>query len=138
MGCTIILSLACASHTRTAVTPPARIVLERSGCYGNCPAYQVAITDDGSVKFAGHRFAVKHARDHITPEAARALLARFEDANFAAVDTGYEQGGSRCGGFMFDVDGATLTVERATGSHRVSFYNGCMGIDTSSAKELSK
>lgn len=138
VACTVFLSFACVSRARTTAMPPDRIVLERSGCFGNCPAYRVVITNDGTVKFEGHRFAVKHANDHITSLAARALLARFEVPKFAAIDTGYTQGGSRCGGFLFDVDGATLTVERATGSHRVEFYNGCMGTDTSLAKDLSK
>lgn len=138
LAVTVMFSLACASGNRAAEMPPTRIVLERSGCYGNCPAYRVTITIDGTVKFEGLRFAVKHASDHIAPEVARALLARIEDAGFATIDTGYTQGGSQCGGFAFDVDGATLTIEGPTGSHRVAFYNGCMGTDTSSAKDLSK
>lgn len=137
MRCALVFSVACAPGPRASAVPPERIVLERSGCFGNCPAYRVVLSADGTVTFEGRRFAVRHASDHITPQAVRALLARFEDANFAAIDTGYTQGGSRCGGFVWDVDGAALTVERATGSHRVAFYNGCMGTDTSHAKLLA-
>jgi hypothetical protein len=60
------------------------IRLERTRCYGTCPAYSVEIHGDGSVVYEGH-FYVEATGVHTTnvsPAAVRALVGKFRRADF--------------------------------------------------------
>ena len=61
-----------------------KIVLERSVCYGFCPAYRVEIDGDGSVIFDGGSSVAAKGRqtDTVSRVAVRALYARFRQAQF--------------------------------------------------------
>jgi hypothetical protein len=67
------------------------IKLSRSGCYGTCPSYTVAIHGDGKIEFhGGHYVAIPG--DHqaqIAPEAVARLLERFRAADFFAFKDKY-------------------------------------------------
>jgi hypothetical protein len=58
--------------------------LERGPCFGRCPIYNVEIRGDGSVAYEGVNFvaATGEQTRQIAPEAVRALVARFEAADF--------------------------------------------------------
>lgn len=60
------------------------IRLERTPCYGWCPAYSVEITADGSVTWFGrHYVEAKGGRSaQVPPEKVRALYAAFVKADF--------------------------------------------------------
>ena len=73
---------------------PIRIQLERTACFGTCPAYRVEIREDGTVTYAG--------RDHvrvsgertwtIDPEAVRGLAREMERAGFFEMKDSYTGG----------------------------------------------
>src|SRR5690349_2107641 len=77
------------------------ITLERSVCFGSCPAYKVTVYGDGRVQFtadknpfgtasaAYEQFAYSEGvllrgsyEDHVAPEAVAALIKRFQAADF--------------------------------------------------------
>jgi len=69
----------------------ASIILERSGCYGNCPAYRIKLKGDGSATYSGyssvlitgvHRFRVPRAD-------IRELFERLRAANFCSLNDKY-------------------------------------------------
>src|SRR5262252_8625610 len=55
------------------------ISLERTHCYGNCPAYTVTIHGDGRVEYAGKEYVkVKEARSgQIDAAAIKVLASQF-------------------------------------------------------------
>jgi hypothetical protein len=58
------------------------ITLERSACYGRCPAYGVRIFPDGRVDFRGQYWVcTRTAQATLTPEALKALNAAVAKAN---------------------------------------------------------
>lgn len=61
-----------------------RISLQRTMCYGTCPAYTVTIAGDGTVTWhGGHYVRVGgDATGHIAPEKVRELFERFRKAEF--------------------------------------------------------
>ena len=61
-----------------------KILLERSICYGTCPAYRVEIDGDGSVVFEGGSNVAVQGRqtDHVGGDAVHDLYARFRQADF--------------------------------------------------------
>jgi hypothetical protein len=58
--------------------------LERTMCFGTCPAYRVTVRGDGTVLFDGEPnvYLPGHHTAHIAPEAVTELLEAFRAANF--------------------------------------------------------
>lgn len=102
-----------------------RIVLERIGCYGNCPGYRVTVSADGKIRFEGTLFSAKHGRKQVAPTEFQSLLQQFLDLQFTTMDSDYTQTGPHCGMFATDMPGFVLTVEGKSIIHRVRVYNGC-------------
>ena len=83
------------------------IMLERSGCFGSCPAYQVTIRGDGRVRFSSEQDGFERAQDvhrtfmgnsllwpgvhetRIDPGAVADLVARFRAAHFMGLRDEY-------------------------------------------------
>jgi hypothetical protein len=70
------------------------IRLSRSGCFGSCPGYSVAIHGDGTVSYKGSWYVSIEGQHtaHVSPDSARQLLDRFRDANFFALKDEYSAG----------------------------------------------
>ena len=68
-----------------------RITLERASCYGPCPDYRVELWGNGDAVYSG-RFNVALAGSHhwhVDPQAVRALVTRFREADFLSLDDKY-------------------------------------------------
>jgi uncharacterized protein DUF6438 len=66
------------------------ITLERTGCYGTCPSYTVAVSTDGIV-FDGREFVAIHGKHTDTADAdeVRRLAKKFVSADFYSMDDRY-------------------------------------------------
>jgi hypothetical protein len=108
------------------VAPPAltetskvAITLERSGCYGTCPAYAVTVATDG-ITFDGKYYVVaagKHS-DTADPEAVRKLAKQFIAADFYSMDRSYRASVTDNPTYVLsiDIDGHQQSVEDYVGS----------------------
>lgn len=69
------------------------ITLDRTGCYGTCPGYKVALGTEGIV-FEGGYYVVAAGRhtDRADPDAVRALAKRFVATDFYSMDEEYVAG----------------------------------------------
>jgi ankyrin repeat protein len=70
-----------------------RITLERTGCFGSCPGYIVAVSTDGIV-FDGRGFVVAagNHKDTVDPREVRHLGEKFIAADFYSMDAEYRAG----------------------------------------------
>ena len=71
-------------------TSKVSITLERTGCFGSCPAYVVTVSTDG-IEFNGSGWVVasgKH-KDSANADAVRDLAKRFISADFYSMDSKY-------------------------------------------------
>jgi hypothetical protein len=66
------------------------ITLDRSGCYGTCPAYTLTVSTDGIV-FDGKEFVAAHGRrvDKVDAAEVRKLAQKFVTADFYSMDERY-------------------------------------------------
>lgn len=66
------------------------ITLERSGCFGSCPAYTVEVSTEG-ITFVGRAFVVASGShtDSVDSNAVRALAGRFVAADFYSMEAAY-------------------------------------------------
>ncbi|GEM_PF-723599 len=71
------------------------ITLQRGGCFGDCPGYQVTIHGDGRVQFVAddrwYTFVAWPGRHEtrISPKAAEELIDQFRQAHFAGLKAEY-------------------------------------------------
>jgi Domain of unknown function (DUF6438) len=108
------------------VTPPiirpdssVRITLQRTGCYGSCPAYTVSVATDGIV-FDGRAFVgVKGTRtDTADASDVRRLAEKFVVADFYSFDDAYIASVTDNPEYILsiEIDGHKKTVEDYVGS----------------------
>ena len=95
------------------------ITLQRTVCYGFCPAYTVTITGDGEVRYVGERFVnvVGPASATIPREDVQRLLARFDEIGFDRLRDRYR-------GQMTDLPTTTITLVRDGRRKQVVDYGG--------------
>lgn len=69
------------------------ITLDRTPCFGTCPAYHVAIYGNGTVMYEGRAFvAVEGAqKSQIPPQAVKDLVGEFYSAGFFSLRDRYEE-----------------------------------------------
>jgi membrane dipeptidase len=70
---------------------PIAITLERTVCFGTCPAYSVTLRDDGSVAFEGQQYTKVAGKQawKIDPAAVKALAKEMQDAGFFEMENEY-------------------------------------------------
>jgi uncharacterized protein DUF6438 len=126
---TLAIALA-ACHAAPPAAPDARVALERTSCFGFCPAYRVVLYSDGSVRFTGMGDrAGRSDSASIAPDEVRALATRFEEAGFFAMDSAYTPGERGCGISATDHPYATLTARIGGREKTVRHYYGCTGTE---------
>jgi hypothetical protein len=116
---TAIALASCAPVEAPAQEGPVEITLQRTVCYGFCPAYTVTITGEGEVRYRGERFVnvVGPASATIPREEVARLLARFDEIGFDQLRDEYH-------GQMTDLPTTTITLVRDGRRKRLVDYGG--------------
>ena len=106
----------------------AQIVLERTSCFGTCPAYVVEIRPDGLVLFTGrNQFAVSSGKRKIDSAVADSLAAEIMRSGFVDLAASYKAGEAGCMAYATDHPSITLAVRRGLQGKAVSYDLGCYG-----------
>lgn len=104
------------------------ITLERTGCFGFCPTYEVTIHADGLVEYRGHEHVdvVGEEISRVAPELLPALLTALAALDYFALEPKYEYKVDDEGNRMTITDQPwRITTLRAGGrEHRVENYFG--------------
>lgn len=102
------------------------IVLERSVCYGFCPAYRLTLHPDGAVHFVttARRDTVQRA-DTVAPRSVRWLLGEAHRSGFFALPRDVVEDTTLCPARATDNPTAAVTIFRGDSTHTVIDYHGC-------------
>ncbi len=102
------------------------IRLERTACFGNCPAYTVTIHGDGRVEYAGKdNVKVKgKGAGLINQITIKVLVAEFARASFLSLPEDYSGRKCTCRQCT-DMASAVTEITAAGVTHRVNHYYGC-------------
>jgi len=105
----------------------ATIHLERTRCYGSCPAYTVTIHGDGRVEYAGTKNVKVTGTQtgRVEPEAVKRLLSQFAQAKFLATKADYSAEKCSCSRRCTDMPSAITELTAGGVTHRVNHYYGC-------------
>lgn len=113
----------------TAAAQPDSIVLERTVCFGFCPAYRLHIAGTGAVRFerrAMRDSIVPAEHDTIPENAATELLAQARTIGFFALpDEITPANSAACPMAATDHPSAIVTVAIGDTVKRVNHYHGC-------------
>lgn len=103
------------------------ITLERTVCFGTCPAYKLTIKNDGSVTFEGKRFTktIGNATGKINQADFRALASEFEKINYFTLPDAYTPGTKECPRVMTDMPSANTSIRLDGRAKSVAHYYGC-------------
>lgn len=113
------------------------ITLERSQCYGQCPAYKLMVKSDGAVLFEGLAFTKVegNAEDKISGEKINQLIKAFENADYFNLNGKY--GTQNCYQWT-DHDSATTSIQINGKKKEIDHYQGCKEGSEKFKEELSK
>jgi Domain of unknown function (DUF6438) len=98
------------------------LTLERTLCFGSCPAYSVRIQGDGAVTYQGTHYVRLHgaATRQIPFSDTQRLVMEFEQANYWRLTVP-----ESCGQSIFtDAPTSITSMTRGEMSHTVSDYRG--------------
>ena len=110
-----------------SVTGVDSIVLERTRCYGTCPAYRLRIAASGDVAFESRNpgDSGRTATDRLTPTAVQSLVAEASTLGFDTLPDVIASDKRFCPDEATDHPTATVTLFRKAGAKRVEDYHGC-------------
>lgn len=108
---------------------PDSIVLERTVCFGFCPAYRLSLSAAGDVRFermAQRGTAGDTASGHIAPERLDSLLAQARAIGFFALPEDITPANQQaCPLAATDHPSAIVTISVGDTVKRVNHYHGC-------------
>ena len=109
------------------------IKLERTGCYGSCPAYSITVRGDGRVEYDGKAdvLVTGHHTYAVTRERVEALIRQFRDTEFWRLHSEYESS-------VTDSSTRILTVTVGSESKEVLDYVGAYAGMPDVVTELQK
>jgi hypothetical protein len=109
----------CAPVDAPPSSDPVVISLQRTVCFGFCPAYTVSITGDGQVAYNGERFVNVQGEQHAQIPAAdvQRLLERFDAIGFDRLRDEYRA-------HVTDLPSTTITLTRNGRTKSVLDYGG--------------
>ncbi len=101
--------------------------MERTGCYGQCPAYDVVVQSDGKVLFNGKSYTkiTGKVEDKITEEQLKQLIAEIDNSNFFSFDDAYTYDSENCPSIATDMATVTLFISLNGKEKTIIHYWGC-------------
>ncbi len=107
------------------------ITLERTVCYGSCPAYKLSIDFNGNVGFNGGNFTKKRgkAAGKISQNQIKDMIAEFEKSDFFNLRDSYEEARDGCTEFETDNPSEIISIQINGKKKRISHYFGCLKVD---------
>ena len=145
IGVALLFTHACQQRPRdgqaASGTPSAdSIVLERTRCFGTCPAYRIRLAGTGEVAFESRNpgDSGRVASDRVTPEAVRGLLAQATALGFDSLPDVVANDKQLCADQATDHLTVTVTLFRPAGAKRVEDYLGCRAASDDSTTVIAR
>jgi Domain of unknown function (DUF6438) len=126
--------LACSPSPKKAATQQGPIpatadslVLERSICYGTCPAYRLSLSSSGAVRFQSRNPGeeTRSATDTTSAVMLPSLVSRAKDAGFFQLPGEIATDSLLCRNRATDHPTVIVSIYTKSGLKRVEDYHGC-------------
>jgi hypothetical protein len=110
------------------VPPPAdSIVLERSTCFGTCPAYRLRLSDSGEIRFESRNPGDEDRRitDTVAAATFSSLISRARSIGFFDLPSMIADDSVLCRNHATDHPTVIVTIVTKAQTKRVEDYHGC-------------
>jgi hypothetical protein len=136
VGALAVGSCHSAPLTRPESAVPKSITLERTACFGMCPAYQLTVNSSGTVSFVSRnpRDTARTATDRVAPSVLDSLYARAVRIGFFALPDTLIGDPTYCAHRPTDQASAIVKITTDTDAKSVVDYHGCTA-DSPTASE---
>jgi len=106
------------------------ISLQRTTCYGTCPAYSVVIRSDGHVIFKGQKFvsAIGMRTSQIPISDLQLLSIALKRISFDGLASSYATSEDGCKEVWTDNPSLTIELRHKNSKKIVNYYLGCRGL----------
>jgi hypothetical protein len=103
------------------------IVLERSTCFGTCPAYRLRLSDSGEVRFESRNpgDGGRRVADTVAAVTFPALIAKAKSIGFFDLPSEIAADSVLCHNRATDHPTVVVTIFAKTQTKRVEDYHGC-------------
>jgi hypothetical protein len=103
------------------------VVLERTLCFGTCPAYRLSVSRSGGVRFESRNPGEerRHAADTVHPRGFGSIVTKADLIDFLALPEQIADDVRFCPHPSTDLPTAIVTVFMPNGSKRVEDNHGC-------------
>jgi hypothetical protein len=110
-----------------AVPPDTVITLQRTICYGMCPAYKLTIRGDGTLIYEGKEFVktTGTVKSSVTREQLKELLSEFEKADYFSLRDSYQTMSDGCPTYWTDNPSANTSIQLGGRRKAIAHYYGC-------------
>ena len=117
------------SDSSSMASDTAAVTLYRSPCYAGCPVYEVAVTQDGLVRYEGREGVLRRGTQsaRIPPERVTALVRELKAAGYFRFAGRYRPSERVCGRYVPDAPTVITTVTLAGETKRIEHDHGCGG-----------
>ena len=116
------------AHAQNPLVDADSVVLERTGCFGSCPAYVLHVSRSGAVLFESRnrRDEVRRETDTIPAYKFHRILAQAVLVDFLALPDQIQLNNPFCPYWRTDAPTAIVTVFLPRTAKRVQDYHGCI------------
>lgn len=105
------------------------VVLERTRCYGFCPAYRVTLARTGEVRFvSSYPDEGRRETGRVSGPDFDALVRGADAAGFWTTPEKVQDDARLCGAVATDLPTVIVEIYAAGRSHRVEDYRGCRDV----------
>lgn len=100
------------------------VKMERTVCFGTCPAYELTIQKDGKVTFIGKQFVEQEGMvvGEMSETKMKELMQNIRESHFMEIPSDPE-----CATRYTDMPSVFLRIHLDGNSHGVNHYHGCKG-----------
>jgi hypothetical protein len=140
LGVLIVGSCRSVPLTRPESAVPQRITLERTRCFGMCPAYRLTVDRGGNVLFASLNpgDSARGGSGRVAPSVLDSLYARALRIGFFALPDTLMGNSTFCSRYATDLPGAIVTIDTNAGAKSVNDYHGCAADTPTASGTLSE
>ena len=107
--------------------------MERSGCYGACPIYNLIVQPSGKVLFDGKVYTetLGNAESFLDREKIERLIAEIEKADFYSLKDFYTTDSGNCPSTSTDSATVKISIKLNSKEKKITHYLGCTEIQES-------
>jgi hypothetical protein len=104
-----------------------QLALERTECFGMCPAYRLTVSGSGDVRYEGLNFVETKGQvdDRLSGQQVNDLIAAINECNFFALRESYQGEIDGCPEVCSDMPSAIISVTVEGKTKRIQHYLGC-------------